>query len=172
MSLDVFELVVPCSLLYILTAVEFSFHPSPRVFFPSQLGATEFGIGGYSSSIEALRDYAMNLSLTEEQARLRNCNYWTNMNISKYIKLQTANPPKKSLEVPGTFRDVMFNKRLTFFYQLFRCKPGTKLPSRRTLVSKKKVHKSWDNFASFFCDFWWLQKTGAFFFAIPYTLED
>jgi len=75
MSLDVFELVVPCSLLYILTAVEFSFHPSPRVFFPSQLGATEFGIGGYSSSIEALRDYAMNLSLTEEQARLRNCNY-------------------------------------------------------------------------------------------------
>ena len=32
-----FELVVPCSLLYILTAVEFSFHPSPRVFSPANL---------------------------------------------------------------------------------------------------------------------------------------
>eukprot|EP00434_Breviolum_minutum_P038960 symbB.v1.2.034573.t1/scaffold4486.1/size39079/2 len=56
-----------------------------------------FGIGGYSSSIEALRDYAMNLSLTEEQVHL-----WDETAKSQNDIFNYGTLPSNVLEILGS----------------------------------------------------------------------
>lgn len=56
-----------------------------------------FGIGGYSSSIEALRDYAMNLSLTEEQVQA-----WDETAKSQNDIFNYGTLPSNVLEIVGS----------------------------------------------------------------------